>query len=241
MPSHHTPPSSVSATFVKTVSFKMVCMATGLLSIEVPGATPKKPFSGLIARKSPYWSNLIDKVKSSYALALHVQVILSGQKKSWGHRKNSYNRLDYLNTLPGLLTPIASRKLRKIFILIYGDGHLTGNTLYSVVLNPRHGLKKFKTAQKDENGLNVPLPRPDTYGVPCMAIGHRLSDTIRIQLINDKRHEKMKLPIKISILKSQNKTNPSIFELSNWCYNLLFLFLNATTFITLALKAIFKC
>ena len=76
MPSHHTPPSSVSATFVKTVSFKMVCMATGLLSIEVPGATPKKPFSGLIARKSPYWSNLVDKVKSSYKLALHVQVPL---------------------------------------------------------------------------------------------------------------------------------------------------------------------
>jgi len=47
-------------------------MATGLLSIEVPGATPKKPFSGLIARKSPYWSNLVEQVKSGGKLALHV-------------------------------------------------------------------------------------------------------------------------------------------------------------------------
>lgn len=50
IPSHHTPPSSVNATFVKTVSLKMDFMAIGLLLSDVPGATPKKPFSGLMAR-----------------------------------------------------------------------------------------------------------------------------------------------------------------------------------------------
>ncbi|OPZ70134.1 MAG: hypothetical protein BWY81_00080 [Firmicutes bacterium ADurb.Bin467] len=49
MPSHHTSPSSVSATFVKIVFLAMVCMAFGFESLDVPGATPKKPASGLIA------------------------------------------------------------------------------------------------------------------------------------------------------------------------------------------------
>lgn len=53
MPSQYTPPSLVSATLVKMVFFWMVFMALGFVFTEVPGATPKKPFSGLIALKLP--------------------------------------------------------------------------------------------------------------------------------------------------------------------------------------------
>ncbi len=49
MPSHHTSPSSVSATFVKIVFCAIVFIAFGFVSTPVPGATPKKPASGLIA------------------------------------------------------------------------------------------------------------------------------------------------------------------------------------------------
>src|SRR6202040_3174228 len=53
MPSHHTPPSGVSATFVKIEFFERVIIALGLVLTEVPGATPKNPASGLMARKRP--------------------------------------------------------------------------------------------------------------------------------------------------------------------------------------------
>ena len=53
MPSHHTPPSGVSATFVKIVFFASVAIAFGFVFADVPGATPKKPASGLIARSRP--------------------------------------------------------------------------------------------------------------------------------------------------------------------------------------------
>src|SRR5690242_21064330 len=48
-PSHHTSPSSVSATLVKTVLPHIDSTALALVSAPVPGATPKKPNSGLIA------------------------------------------------------------------------------------------------------------------------------------------------------------------------------------------------
>src|SRR3984893_18519929 len=43
MPSHHTPPSGVSATLVKIVFFASVAIALGLVLALVPGATPKNP------------------------------------------------------------------------------------------------------------------------------------------------------------------------------------------------------
>src|SRR5215468_6360021 len=52
-PSHQTPPSGVSATLVKMVLRESVAMALGLVFLEVPGATPKKPASGLMARNMP--------------------------------------------------------------------------------------------------------------------------------------------------------------------------------------------
>src|ERR1700685_3488363 len=52
-PSHHTPPSGVSATFVKIVLRDSVAIAFGFVFGDVPGATPKNPASGLIARSCP--------------------------------------------------------------------------------------------------------------------------------------------------------------------------------------------
>src|SRR6266852_3481025 len=64
MPSHHTPPSGVRATFVKMVFRANVAIAFGLVFALVPGATPKKPASGLIARNWPFASGLIQAISS---------------------------------------------------------------------------------------------------------------------------------------------------------------------------------
>ena len=64
IPSHQTSPSSVSATLVKMVSFSMECIAFGLELIEVPGATPKKPASGLMAYSRPSFPNFIQAMSS---------------------------------------------------------------------------------------------------------------------------------------------------------------------------------
>jgi hypothetical protein len=49
MPSHQTSPVAVSAQLVKMEFSRTVAMAFGLVCSPVPGATPKKPASGLIA------------------------------------------------------------------------------------------------------------------------------------------------------------------------------------------------
>src|SRR5215218_6051497 len=49
MPSHHTSPSSVFAQLVKIELAATVFIAFGLVFSPVPGATPKKPASGLTA------------------------------------------------------------------------------------------------------------------------------------------------------------------------------------------------
>src|SRR5579872_531853 len=64
MPSHHTPPSGVSATFVKIELRESVSIAFGFVWREVPGATPKKPASGLMARRRPLASGLIHAMSS---------------------------------------------------------------------------------------------------------------------------------------------------------------------------------
>src|SRR6476646_9552495 len=43
MPSHHTPPSGVSATLVKIVLRATIAIAFGLVFFDVPGATPNTP------------------------------------------------------------------------------------------------------------------------------------------------------------------------------------------------------
>ncbi len=64
MPSHQTPPSGVSATLVKIVFFASAAIAFGFVFADVPGATPKKPASGLIARRRPFASGLIQAMSS---------------------------------------------------------------------------------------------------------------------------------------------------------------------------------
>src|SRR6185369_9492820 len=64
IPSHHTPPSGVSATLVKIEFIASVAIAFGFVFTEVPGATPKNPASGLIARKRPLASGLIQAMSS---------------------------------------------------------------------------------------------------------------------------------------------------------------------------------
>src|SRR5216684_8172029 len=53
IPSHHGSRSAVIATFVKSVFFVKALNTFGFVFIPVPGATPKKPASGLIACKYP--------------------------------------------------------------------------------------------------------------------------------------------------------------------------------------------
>src|SRR5208337_102085 len=64
MPSHHTSPSSVSAVLVKIALLAQLAIAFGLDCTLVPGATPKNPASGLIARKIPCSSFLIHAMSS---------------------------------------------------------------------------------------------------------------------------------------------------------------------------------
>src|SRR5690606_24789992 len=63
-PSHQTSPSSVIATLVKMVFFFSAARQFGLVSSEVPGATPKAPYSGLIAYSRPSGPGLIQAMSS---------------------------------------------------------------------------------------------------------------------------------------------------------------------------------
>ena len=71
IPSHHTPPSGVSATFVKIVLRDSVAIAFGFVFQDVPGATPKKPASGLIALRRPSASGLIHAMSSPTVQTFH--------------------------------------------------------------------------------------------------------------------------------------------------------------------------
>jgi hypothetical protein len=64
MPSHQMSPSSVSAQFVKIEFARTVAIAFGFVSSEVPGATPKKPASGLIAYRRPSSPHFIQAMSS---------------------------------------------------------------------------------------------------------------------------------------------------------------------------------
>src|SRR5829696_8328171 len=64
MPSHQTSPSSVFAQLVKIVFARTVAIAFGFVFSPVPGATPKKPASGLIAHSRPSSPNFIHAMSS---------------------------------------------------------------------------------------------------------------------------------------------------------------------------------
>src|SRR4030095_12142721 len=71
MPSHQTPPSGVNATFVKIELLASVAIALGFVLSDVPGATPKKPASGLIACRRPLASGLIQAMSSPTVYTFH--------------------------------------------------------------------------------------------------------------------------------------------------------------------------
>ena len=64
MPSHQMSPSSVRAQFVKIEPWRIVAIAFGFVFSPVPGATPKKPASGLIAYRRPSGPNFIQAMSS---------------------------------------------------------------------------------------------------------------------------------------------------------------------------------
>src|SRR5215472_9749917 len=78
MPSHHTPPSGVRAVLVKIVLRASVAMAFGLVFADVPGATPKNPASGLIARRRPFASGLTQAMSSPTVHTFHPSNPLGG-------------------------------------------------------------------------------------------------------------------------------------------------------------------
>src|SRR5689334_16469204 len=68
-PSHHTSLSGVKATFVKIVFRDIAAIAFGFDFGFVPGATPKKPHSGLIARRRPSSAGQIHAMSSPTSVA----------------------------------------------------------------------------------------------------------------------------------------------------------------------------
>src|SRR5690242_7533073 len=77
IPSHHTPPSGVSATLVKIVFRATIAIAFGFVRFDVPGATPNTPDSGLIACSRPCASGLIQAM-SSPTIVTFQSLIASG-------------------------------------------------------------------------------------------------------------------------------------------------------------------
>ncbi len=71
MPSHQTSPSSVLAQLVNTVSCSSIFRAFGLVCSPVPGATPKKPASGLTAYSRPSEPNFIHAMSSPTVSTFH--------------------------------------------------------------------------------------------------------------------------------------------------------------------------
>src|SRR6266567_798653 len=78
IPSHQTPPSGVKATLVKMEFRESVSMAVGLVLELVPGATPKNPASGLIARRFPLASGRIHAISSPTVQTFQPSIDLGG-------------------------------------------------------------------------------------------------------------------------------------------------------------------
>src|SRR5215472_7021080 len=75
MPSHQMSPSSVIAQFVKMELLRAVSMALRFDFMLVPGATPKNPYSGLIAYKRPSSPNFIQAMSSPMVSTLHPGIV----------------------------------------------------------------------------------------------------------------------------------------------------------------------
>ena len=68
-------PSSVSAVFVNMQLAESVSTALGFVVMLVPGATPKNPASGLIARSVPSGAIFIQQMSSPIVSTFHPGVV----------------------------------------------------------------------------------------------------------------------------------------------------------------------
>src|SRR6185369_11465029 len=75
MDSHQMSPSGVIAQFVKMEFLVAVSMALGFDFMLVPGATPKKPYSGLIAYRRPSVPNFIQAMSSPMVSTFHPGIV----------------------------------------------------------------------------------------------------------------------------------------------------------------------
>src|SRR5215471_1490353 len=73
--SHHTSPSAVMAQLVKIEFRVAVIMAFGFDFMLVPGATPKNPYSGLIAYSLPSAPNFIHAMSSPTVSTFHPGIV----------------------------------------------------------------------------------------------------------------------------------------------------------------------
>src|SRR4029078_5258355 len=78
MSSHHTSPSGVIATLVKMTFARSVAIALGLVASEVPGATPNRPASGLIASNRPSAPGLIQAMSSPIVVTFQPEKAAGG-------------------------------------------------------------------------------------------------------------------------------------------------------------------
>ena len=109
MPSHHTPPSGVSATLVK---MRVLAPASPSRSdwscTDVPGATPKKPASGLMARRRPLRVRLDpgDVVADGPDLPAFESAAAESAWRSWSCRRRWETRRRRRSSRPcGFSTP----------------------------------------------------------------------------------------------------------------------------------------
>src|SRR6478736_1781127 len=80
-PSHHTSPSSVSATLVKMLLPQSVLIALALVDSPVPGATPKKPASGLMAYRRPSAPKRIQAMSSPMVSTVQPEIVGSSMAR----------------------------------------------------------------------------------------------------------------------------------------------------------------
>ena len=104
-PSHQMSPSSVSATLVKTeLPLLMVFIALGLVCSLVPGATPKKPYSGLTAHSRPSSPTRIQAMSSPRVSTFQPGMVGASMARLVLPQALGKAAAMYLTTLSGLVS-----------------------------------------------------------------------------------------------------------------------------------------
>src|SRR5579864_6990759 len=104
MPSHHTSPSRVIAQLVKIEFLVRLRMALALDFMFVPGATPKKPLSGLIAYRRPSGPNFIHAMSSPIASTFQPGIVGISIERLVFPQAEGNAPVMYFTSLDGLIT-----------------------------------------------------------------------------------------------------------------------------------------